>query len=115
MKLELEIEPIPQARIRFGGGRCYEPSRLREYKNKVAMLAKAKGAEILQGALSVSIKLYRKYKITSRRYGDFDNLAKAICDSLNGICYVDDSQIVRCTVEKIQSATPKIEIEIESC
>ena len=46
--------------------------------------------------------------------GDFDNLAKAICDSLNGVCYDDDSQIVKCTVEKIQSATPKIEIEIES-
>ena len=115
MKISLDIEPIPQARIRFGGGRCYEPVRLREYKNKVAMLAKAKGAEKLQGALSVSIKLYRKYKTTSRRFGDFDNLAKAVCDSLNGVCYVDDSQIVRCTVEKIQSATPKIEIEIESC
>ena len=115
VKFEMEIEPIPQARARFGGGRCYESSRLREYKNTIAKLAKAKGAEKLQGALSVSIKLYRKFKATSRRFGDFDNLAKAVCDSLNGVCYDDDSQIVRCTVEKIQSATPKIEIEIESC
>ena len=115
VKFEIEVEPIPQARARFGGGRCYESSRLREYKNKVAMLAKAKGAEILQGAVKMTIRLYRKFKATSRRFGDFDNLAKAICDSLNGICYVDDSQVVSCTVEKIQSATPKIEIEIESC
>ena len=115
MKIEMEIEPIPQARIRFGGGRCYEPSRLREYKNKIAKLAKECGAEKLQGAVKMTIRLYRKFKATSRRFGDFDNLAKAICDSLNGVCYVDDSQVVSCKVEKIQSATPKIEIEIESC
>lgn len=112
LKLNLEIDPIPQARIRFGGGRCYEPSRLREYKNKIASAAKSSGAEMLQGAVKMTLRLYRKFKTTSRRFGDFDNLAKAICDSLNGVCYVDDSQVVSCTVEKIQSATPRIEIEI---
>ena len=115
VKFEIEVEPIPQARARFGGGRCYESSRLREYKKTIAKLAKCKGAEKLQGAVKMTIRLYRKFKATSRRFGDFDNLAKAICDSLNGVCYVDDSQVVSCKVEKIQSATPKIEIEIESC
>ena len=114
LKIEMEIEPIPQARARFGNGRCYETSRLREYKSRIATEAKERGAEILQGAVKMTIRLYRKFKATSRRFGDFDNLAKAICDSLNGICYADDSQVVSCTVEKIQSATPRIEIEIES-
>ena len=112
LKLELDIEPIPQARIRFGDGRCYEPSRLREYKNKIAAAAKSSGAEMLQSAVKMPLRLYRKFKKTSRRFGDFDNLAKAICDSLNGVCYVDDAQVVSCTVEKIQSATPRIEIEL---
>ena len=112
MKFVIDLEPLPQARARFGNGKCYEPSRLREYKNTLKWLVKSAGAEILTGAVEVSIKLYRKFKATSRRFGDFDNLAKAICDSLNGVCYVDDSQIVKCTVEKIQSATAKIEVEI---
>lgn len=31
---------------------------------------------------------------------DCDNIAKVICDALNGLAYADDKQIVRCTVAK---------------
>ena len=59
------------------------------------------------------IRLYRKYKRCSRRFGDFDNLAKAVCDALNGVVFTDDSQIVRCVVEKITDGlNPRVEVEI---
>jgi Holliday junction resolvase RusA-like endonuclease len=32
---------------------------------------------------------------------DLDNLAKAVLDSLNGLAWVDDSQIYRLLVEKV--------------
>lgn len=47
---------------------------------------------------------------------DHDNLAKAVCDALNGMIWVDDSQIVRSLVSKFYAARdeqPCCEIEIE--
>lgn len=36
----------------------------------------------------------------SRMSRDFDNLAKAVADALNGVAYVDDAQIVRSSISK---------------
>ena len=44
---------------------------------------------------------------------DIDNLFKAIADALNGIAYVDDSQIVALFVRKIYSENPGAEIEVD--
>lgn len=41
----------------------------------------------------------RVWRVTEKR-DDWDNLAKSICDALNGVTYVDDSQIVGGTVRK---------------
>lgn len=43
---------------------------------------------------------------------DCDNIAKIICDALNGVAYHDDAQIVRLTVAKRYSETPQVTIEI---
>lgn len=50
---------------------------------------------------------------TSRGSGDFDNLAKPICDAATGILWPDDCQVVRATVEKVvgsQDEPPRIEL-----
>lgn len=44
---------------------------------------------------------------------DCDNVAKIICDALNGCAYKDDAQIVRCTVAKYYSETPRVEVNIQ--
>ena len=115
IKFSLEIEPLPQTRPRFSRGRCFEPARMKEYKAKIrqAAVRAMAGLEPLTGAVKVLIKLCRKFKATSKRFGDLDNHAKAICDSLNGVCYVDDSQIVLCQIEK-QTGEAKVEVKIES-
>ena len=41
---------------------------------------------------------------------DLDNIAKVCLDSLNGIAYPDDSQIVELSVEKWYAKEPKVEI-----
>lgn len=45
---------------------------------------------------------------------DTDNIAKICLDSLNGIAYPDDSQIVRLVVDKYYAEEPKVIIEIYS-
>lgn len=41
---------------------------------------------------------------------DADNIAKVICDSLNGIAYHDDAAIVTATISKRYSEDPHVEV-----
>ena len=41
---------------------------------------------------------------------DADNIAKIICDSLNGIAYHDDAQIAELVVWKFYAELPKVEV-----
>nr|DAH53907.1 MAG TPA: Endodeoxyribonuclease RusA [Caudoviricetes sp.] len=43
---------------------------------------------------------------------DLDNVAKIICDALNGIAYVDDKQIVEVMIQKLYADCPRVEIGI---
>lgn len=43
---------------------------------------------------------------------DADNVAKVICDSLNGIAYRDDSQVAELTVRKLYGEIPRVEVWI---
>jgi Holliday junction resolvase RusA-like endonuclease len=102
MKFEILIEPIPQSRPRFGRGRAYELPRMTAYKNQIrqAALVAMHGKSPTQNAVKVQLKLWRKFKVCSRSYGDIDNHVKAIFDALNKIAWLDDSQVVSCTVDK---------------
>ena len=109
---KVEIDPIPQARPRFGKNGTYQPSRCKQYKALVKSAAQAAmdGREPLTGELNCQIKVFRKFKPTSRRYGDVDNHIKSILDGMNGIVYLDDCQIIRCSIEKGTAKTPHIEV-----
>ncbi|MBR3741002.1 MAG: RusA family crossover junction endodeoxyribonuclease [Clostridia bacterium] len=43
---------------------------------------------------------------------DFDNMGKVICDSLNGIAYHDDAQIVDGRVRKFYSKIPRVVVTL---
>jgi len=43
---------------------------------------------------------------------DMDNVVKVIADSLNGVAYRDDTQIVTAVVEKYYAEDPRVEITI---
>lgn len=50
-------------------------------------------------------------KLFPTKKPDADNIAKCICDALNGIAYGDDTQIVRMTVNKIYTdQEPKVHV-----
>lgn len=43
---------------------------------------------------------------------DLSNVIKAIEDGLNGVCYLDDAQIVRLQAESWYAPTPGVTVEI---
>lgn len=60
----------------------------------------------MKGALSVKILCYFKKAKGSKlkhctKRPDIDNLEKAVLDGLNGVAFVDDSQIIKSSTEKL--------------
>lgn len=58
-------------------------------------------------------KLMEERKIRPMKKPDFDNIGKIVCDSLNGIAYRDDSQIVDGLVRKFYSTNPRVVVTIQ--
>ena len=53
-------------------------------------------------------------RIKPTKKPDADNIAKIILDSLNGLAYKDDSQVVILNVAKFYSNMPRVEVNIYS-
>src|SRR5690606_34700462 len=62
----------------------------RRYKAAVLGITAGRGIERLQGPVRVKVDVYRP-----RKAGDLDNTLKVLLDSLTGIAWEDDRQIVR--------------------
>jgi Holliday junction resolvase RusA-like endonuclease len=64
--------------------------------------------EPLVGDVSVTLRVYRQAK-----RGDLDNSIKVSLDSLIGVAYADDSQIVRIVAERYDDKrNPRVEVEV---
>ncbi len=59
------------------------------FKTQAGWIAKSSGAQMLFGSVSFLVDIYRPAK-----RGDLDNTLKVTIDSLQGIIYENDSQIV---------------------
>lgn len=46
---------------------------------------------------------------------DADNIVKIVCDSLNGVAYRDDVQIMDATIHRFYDERPRIEVFLRSC
>jgi len=53
-----------------------------------------------------------KFEIRPAKRPDPDNIAKLVLDSLQGIFFLNDSQVVSLSVDKFYSETPRIFVEI---
>lgn len=105
------------------------PNATREYERMVryAYLEQC-GRTKFEGALQMVVNVYVRIPSgtskknfnamvsgeirPTRKNGDVDNLFKAISDSLNGIAYDDDSQIVEAVIRKFYAPFDKAEITI---
>ncbi len=122
--LEILGKPMGKQRPKFGKGFTYTPKETVAYENYIKFSFQQKyGQPNLKGQIKVDIKVYFDIpKSTSKRkraemlsniirpvkIPDCDNIAKIILDSLNGIAYKDDKQVVFLTVEKFYSDNPRV-------
>ena len=107
-------EPVAKGRPRFNtkSGAAYTPKQTASFENRVALFARAAGVRVLDGPVQVTIEFWfawPKSKWRKRNWRgvewmdtgkDLDNLAKAILDACNGICYHDDRQVAHLTLSK---------------
>lgn len=124
-------EPQGKARPRAvkQGGRMniYTPQKTKDYERGIAIAYRTQCNGMFSGAVQVEIHAYYEIpKSASRKRAldmvsdkerptkkpDGDNIAKAVCDALNGLAYKDDSQVVDLTVRKYYSKFPHVQVFI---
>ena len=80
-----------------------DPIRIRIYAyfEPTKSVGKKKRQQMLSGDISPTKK------------PDADNIAKVVCDALNGLAYHDDSQICEIYVKKLYGEVSRLEISID--
>lgn len=131
---EIIGEPQGKGRPRFStrGGfvKTYTPEKTASYENfvKLCYLNKYRGQK-LDGEIIAEIIAYFSIpnsfskkkraeaiegKIKPTKKPDTDNIAKTILDSLNGIAFEDDKQVVSLSVKKLYGEEPKVVVVLEN-
>ena len=115
IKFTVPTEPVPFKRTLKNGKRHFNDPRYTNFKNVVGLHARAamQGLAPLTGRIKITVKVFTKYEPESLKSGDWDNHGKAVSDALNGICFVDDRQVVEGHVYLFKGE-PHIEIELEA-
>lgn len=104
-----------KARPRIGKGYAYTPKDTVTYENWIKHCYIEQSNKLLEGSVKAEVRIYHevpksysKKRISMIKDGfdkpnkkpDIDNILKIIFDSLNGIAYKDDSQIIEIHVDK---------------
>lgn len=130
-KFTLYLEPMAQSRPRFArrgrGVVAYEKKEMKIWRAECSKLIKEVfGTEkLIEGPLKIDTTFYihpPKYisskkklrgkleaeEIFCSKKPDIDNYLKALLDSMTGIVFKDDGQVVECRARKLYSMKPKI-------
>lgn len=131
LKFSVPGEPKGKARPKVNTytHKAVTPYQTKAYENAVmwSFQEDCKGEEPIEGPVFIKINAFfgipksasKKMKadmksgaIRPTKKPDADNIAKIICDALNGIAYHDDAAIVDLFVSKWYSMDPRVEVEI---
>ena len=105
----IDGQPVPKGRPRFGKGRTYTPAKTLAAEILVAWEVK----QVFDKPLEGDIKMDITFRVKGKRRGDIDNLQKLILDGCNKIAFLDDKQVVHLTSRIIQSDDPETIFSIE--
>ncbi len=102
--------PVPAVRMTQRGKWVKENAkRYLAYKDSVGWSAKAVHWGLIRGLVRVEIHLYLT---NDKPIGDVDNYAKAILDGLNGVVWVDDTQVAQLHVYRHMAAPQRAEVQV---
>lgn len=123
-------EPVAKGRPRVTKSHTYTPQKTVNFENlvKYEYIRQCNGLKFSNDAqIALDVVAYRSIpKNTSQKKRklmgagvvlpltrpDWDNIGKIISDSLNGLAYKDDSQVVDARVRKIYSSEPRTEVRL---
>lgn len=127
IKLIVPGNPVSKGRPRVCKWGTYTPEKTVNYETLIKELFIVSNQEKLNGALSLDMRaffpipkstskknreLMIEQQIFPTKKPDLDNIIKIIGDSLNGLAYDDDSQIITVLAQKAYSDNPRVEITI---
>lgn len=125
MDIQFEIpgKPMGKQRPRVTKWGTHTPEKTVNYETLVKEIYVINKFQMLQGPITADVIIkYDIPKSTSKKQKelmlqdeikpckkpDIDNILKIIFDSLNGIAYKDDSQIVQVSCRKMYAEEPKV-------
>lgn len=116
-------EPVAKGRPKLSRYGTYTPKKTKEYEEHIKQEWRKNGyREPLTGAVMVDIVFHRSIqksgskavkmarltgKVKPTIKPDLDNYIKAVLDGLNGLAWVDDSQIINISATKEYSMKPE--------
>lgn len=121
----------PRATTIGGHARMYTPAKTAAYEQLVAVYASAamKKAPLLEHPVRLRLGIYCKVPGTwskkrrddalagierPAKKPDLDNIVKALADGMNGIVWIDDSQIVELVCSKHYALEPHVNVSVTS-
>jgi Holliday junction resolvase RusA-like endonuclease len=130
MEIEFIIHapPTGKARPRVTSHGTYTPKATRDFETLVRLEYKSQGGKsfedrpvavyiiayyaVPKGTARHKASLMLADRLRPTKKPDADNIAKAICDALNGIAYNDDSQITALYVRKAYGSEARATVTI---
>lgn len=128
--LTIPGDPVAKARPRVGKYGTFTPQKTKNYETLVKELYFTKyGQTLMEGELKIDLKAFfsipkstskkkraemQDGRIRPTKKPDIDNIIKSVTDALNGVAYVDDSQVVEIVAHKHYSDVPRVEIHISN-
>jgi Holliday junction resolvase RusA-like endonuclease len=118
---QFDINPVPASRPRVSRWSTYYPKKYTQFKKDMEALTSELDTTPCENLVCVSlefmIKIPKSWSKKKRLEGentycnnnsDIDNYIKAILDSLNGVFFIDDKQVVEIFAIKKYSNEPRI-------
>lgn len=131
IEFRVPICPVGKARprvcVRGGRPHAYTPQKTKSFENAVRLFAQTamRGRPPTDAPVSVSVLAIleppkswskkRRADAVGRPHTqkpDADNIAKAILDAVNGVCFVDDKQVASVSIEKIWGNAPGVSVKV---
>ena len=125
MRMVFDIDPCPASRPRVSRWSTYYPKKYTQFKKDMLALTSELDVTPTENLVAMgmvfNIKMptawaKKKKQEQNGQYCDnnvdLDNYQKAVLDSLNGVLYLDDRQVVKIMTVKRWSDTPNIKIEM---